>query len=183
MRKLPSSAVAMAEFNIHLSPPSTTSTLAAPPPSPSMKCDARKCPWSPYTNSNDFKVNTALILVVLFCTLICALAFNSAIRYIIRMRCRRRQLGQNAEDQKSELEEAEFPTLIYSEEELKNLKGADAECIICLSDFEIGERIRILEKCNHGFHLMCIQKWLVSHSSCPTCRTNYTVQSDAVSAP
>ncbi|KAK6149153.1 hypothetical protein DH2020_016678 [Rehmannia glutinosa] len=47
MRKIPSlragAAVAMAEFNIHVSPPLTTSSLASPPPA-AANCDARKCP-------------------------------------------------------------------------------------------------------------------------------------------
>lgn len=173
----------MAEFNIHLSPPVATSTLAAPPhapPAASAKCDAHKCPWWPYSSSKDFKANTALILVVLFCALICALAFNSAIRYIIRLHCSRRR-REGAENQKAELggpaaeQTAEIPALIYSEG--MKLTGAETECIICLSEFAIGEKIRVLDKCNHGFHLQCIQKWLISHSSCPTCRTNCSKES------
>ncbi|KAK6149151.1 hypothetical protein DH2020_016676 [Rehmannia glutinosa] len=173
MRKIPSlragAAVAMAEFNIHVSPPLTTSSLASPPPAAAANCDARKCPWWPYSSAKDFKANTALILVVLFCALICALAFNAAIRYVIRLHCRRRrqrdQKGGAAAEQA-----VEIPALIYTEG--TKLAGAETECIICLSDFAIGEKIRVLDKCNHGFHLQCIQQWLASRSSCPTCRTN-----------
>ena len=51
-----------------------------------------------------------------------------------------------------------------------NLPGMDTECVICLSEFVPGERLRFLPKCNHGFHVRCIDKWLKSHSSCPKCR-------------
>ncbi|RZC67530.1 hypothetical protein C5167_011218 [Papaver somniferum] len=61
-----------------------------------------------------------------------------------------------------------FPTVTYSIG-LK-LPSLDTECVICISEFSAGERIRILPKCNHGFHTKCIDKWLSSHSSCPTCR-------------
>lgn len=186
MRKIPSLgarvAVAMAEFNAHLSPPppSAPSKVAAPPHSPPANCDARKCPWWPYSSSKDFKANTALIIVVLFCALICALAFNAAIRYIVHLHCSRRR-RDDTEDQKAgngaaaAEEAAEIPALIYAEG--MKLAGAETECIICLSDFAVGEKIRVLDKCNHGFHLHCIKKWLISHSSCPTCRTNCSTES------
>ncbi|KAL8494004.1 hypothetical protein ACS0TY_024979 [Phlomoides rotata] len=163
----------MPEFNIHLTPPSV-----AAPPLPSPNCDPQKCPWWPYTSSKEFKANTALIILVLLCALICALAFNAVIRYIVRQHCGRRQ-DEEAEEQKAEIaadQTTEIHALIYSE----GVKLAETECIICLSDFAAGEKIRVLEKCNHGFHLQCIQKWLVSRSSCPTCRTNCIKESTSV---
>ncbi|MCO5575480.1 hypothetical protein L7F22_029281 [Adiantum nelumboides] len=45
-----------------------------------------------------------------------------------------------------------------------------SQCPICLIDFKDGERIRVLPKCEHGFHVSCIDTWLSKHSSCPTCR-------------
>ncbi|XP_035843082.1 RING-H2 finger protein ATL78 [Helianthus annuus] len=50
------------------------------------------------------------------------------------------------------------------------LPGLDKECAICLSDFIFEEQVKILPKCSHGFHVQCVDKWLSSHSSCPTCR-------------
>ncbi|KAE9613191.1 hypothetical protein Lal_00027770 [Lupinus albus] len=47
---------------------------------------------------------------------------------------------------------------------------ATPECAICLSEFASGEEIRVLPQCGHGFHVGCIDTWLGSHSSCPTCR-------------
>ncbi|KAG2261751.1 hypothetical protein Bca52824_068830 [Brassica carinata] len=56
---------------------------------------------------------------------------------------------------------APTPTLVYSSD--LELAGAQAECAICLSEFEPGETIHVLEKCHHGFHVKCIHKWLSSH--------------------
>lgn len=59
--------------------------------------------------------------------------------------------------------------LKYSKDNRK-IQVLDSECVICLSEFIKGDRLRILPSCNHGFHVKCIDKWLKSHSSCPTCR-------------
>ncbi|KAI4314669.1 hypothetical protein L6164_027557 [Bauhinia variegata] len=47
---------------------------------------------------------------------------------------------------------------------------ATLECAICLSEFAEGDEIRVLPQCGHGFHVNCIDTWLGSHSSCPSCR-------------
>ncbi|KAF2731650.1 hypothetical protein EJ04DRAFT_442592 [Polyplosphaeria fusca] len=47
----------------------------------------------------------------------------------------------------------------------------DARCLVCLSDFEIGEAARKLVKCEHMFHRECIDQWLTTgRNSCPLCR-------------
>ena len=45
-----------------------------------------------------------------------------------------------------------------------------SECAICLSEFATGDQILVLPQCSHGFHVACIETWLGSHSSCPSCR-------------
>jgi len=45
----------------------------------------------------------------------------------------------------------------------------DANCAICLSDYEIGEDIRYLP-CNHHFHAGCVDQWLFTNKSCPFCK-------------
>lgn len=44
------------------------------------------------------------------------------------------------------------------------------ECSVCLCELADGEKARLLPKCNHGFHLECIDMWFHSHSTCPLCR-------------
>lgn len=44
------------------------------------------------------------------------------------------------------------------------------DCVICLTEYANGDEIRVLPQCGHGFHVDCIDMWLSSHSSCPSCR-------------
>ncbi|RWR82276.1 RING-H2 finger protein ATL78 [Cinnamomum micranthum f. kanehirae] len=123
------------------------------------------------TAENSFDVNMVVILAVLLCALVCALGLNSIISCALRFssQVRREQAAArlaNTGVKKKALRA--FPTLDYSPG--LNLPRLDSECVICLSEFAQGERIRVLPKCNHGFHLKCIDKWLSNHGSCPTCR-------------
>ncbi|KAE8701264.1 NEP1-interacting protein 1 [Hibiscus syriacus] len=48
--------------------------------------------------------------------------------------------------------------------------GDKVSCSVFLQDFQLGETVRSLPQCHHMFHLPCIDKWLISHGSCPLCR-------------
>ncbi|CAH9096347.1 unnamed protein product [Cuscuta europaea] len=48
----------------------------------------------------------------------------------------------------------------------------DTECSVCLAEFVEDENLRLLPKCSHVFHLLCIDTWLKSQPSCPICRAN-----------
>ncbi|CAD5328275.1 unnamed protein product [Arabidopsis thaliana] len=53
------------------------------------------------------------------------------------------------------------------------INGTD--CSICLGEFNEDESLRLLPKCNHTFHVVCIDRWLKSHSNCPLCRAKIIV--------
>ncbi|KAK9049691.1 hypothetical protein SSX86_031340 [Deinandra increscens subsp. villosa] len=58
------------------------------------------------------------------------------------------------------------------------VEGTD--CSVCLTEFEDDDTLRLLPKCNHAFHMSCIDTWLRSHTNCPLCRAmivNNTVDS------
>ncbi|GMP44430.1 hypothetical protein CsSME_00013363 [Camellia sinensis var. sinensis] len=59
-----------------------------------------------------------------------------------------------------------LPKLTYTVDDA----GKFSDCAICLSEFLAGDEIRVLPQCGHGFHVACIDTWLGSHSSCPSCR-------------
>ncbi|XP_010548197.1 PREDICTED: probable E3 ubiquitin-protein ligase ATL44 [Tarenaya hassleriana] len=58
-----------------------------------------------------------------------------------------------------------IPRLAFSAE-----SHSVTDCSICLADFADGEEIRVLPICGHAFHVACIDRWLSSRSSCPSCR-------------
>lgn len=60
-----------------------------------------------------------------------------------------------------------LPVFVYS----PNTHPDSIECAVCLSEFEENEKGRTLPKCNHSFHIECIDMWFHSHSTCPLCRS------------
>ncbi|KAJ8539465.1 hypothetical protein K7X08_013717 [Anisodus acutangulus] len=55
------------------------------------------------------------------------------------------------------------------------------ECSVCLNEFQDDDSLRLLPKCNHAFHIHCIDAWLRSHTNCPLCRT--PIISNTAAAP
>ncbi|XP_010556017.1 PREDICTED: RING-H2 finger protein ATL75-like [Tarenaya hassleriana] len=132
-------------------------------------------PSPPETESNNLSGNALMLLSVLICGIICSLGLH----YIIRCALRRSSSFMISDPISTSSPSTSntgikqkvlrmFPVVSYSPE--MNLSGLGDECAICLSDFVNGEHLRLLPKCNHGFHVRCIDKWLKLHLSCPKCR-------------
>ena len=47
---------------------------------------------------------------------------------------------------------------------------SDEICVICHQPITNQQIIRKLNGCSHKFHIHCIDEWLSSNSTCPTCR-------------
>ncbi|XAR69473.1 hypothetical protein NMG60_11001066 [Bertholletia excelsa] len=50
------------------------------------------------------------------------------------------------------------------------------ECAVCLNPFEPTEVLKLLPKCKHAFHVECVDKWLITHGTCPLCRHQVDLQ-------
>lgn len=59
-----------------------------------------------------------------------------------------------------------LPVLVFN----RPSDGAVQECSVCLCELVRGDKTRMLFKCNHVFHVECIDMWFESHSTCPLCR-------------
>ncbi|CAN1199303.1 RING-H2 finger protein ATL78 [Linum perenne] len=136
--------------------------------------DSSPSPVAAVEPDNKFDANVVMVLSVLLCALICSLGLNSIVRCALRIS----QLPPAASQLSGAATTAKlantgikkkalktFPVVTFSDE-----LNLDAECVICLSEFAVDDLVKILPTCNHGFHVGCIDQWLGSHSSCPTCR-------------
>ncbi|KAG6521640.1 hypothetical protein ZIOFF_018765 [Zingiber officinale] len=63
-----------------------------------------------------------------------------------------------------------LPMFKLSYDEIINSCGRNACCAVYFQDFIDGDTARMMPMCNHIFHVVCIDVWLVKHDSCPTCR-------------
>lgn len=53
------------------------------------------------------------------------------------------------------------------------------ECTICIDDFEPGELLVLLPRCQHAFHKDCIRPWLLERQGrCPLCKTGVLPDGD-----
>ncbi|MQM20057.1 hypothetical protein Taro_053074, partial [Colocasia esculenta] len=43
---------------------------------------------------------------------------------------------------------------------------------VCLCELGADDKLHLLSRCSHAFHLKCIVAWLVSHFTCPLCRSS-----------
>ena len=108
-----------------------------------------------------------VILAALLCALICVLGLVA----VAKCAWLRRFSGAGSAPANKGLKKKvlkALPKVAYSVDQHAGKLSDD--CAICLSDFTAGEEIRVLPQCGHGFHVLCIDTWLGSHSSCPSCR-------------
>ncbi|KAL5200288.1 hypothetical protein ABZP36_021491 [Zizania latifolia] len=53
------------------------------------------------------------------------------------------------------------------------------DCAVCLCEFDMDDKLRLLPTCGHAFHVPCIDAWLLSHSTCPLCRGSILLAEDS----
>ncbi|CAN1781645.1 RING-H2 finger protein ATL8 [Linum perenne] len=126
---------------------------------------------SPPPVNSDFVV----VLASLLCALICVLGLVAVVRcaWIRRLSSRAGASGTPPPPRPSAANKGIKKKILRSLP--KQTFSADyaakfSDCAICLAEFAVGDEIRLLPQCGHGFHVNCIDTWLGSHSSCPSCR-------------
>ncbi|XP_010542076.1 PREDICTED: uncharacterized RING finger protein C4G3.12c-like isoform X2 [Tarenaya hassleriana] len=63
-----------------------------------------------------------------------------------------------------------FPLREYMKPKTAESTDDVQQCYICLSEYEDGDKIRLLP-CHHEYHMACVDKWLKEiHGVCPLCR-------------
>jgi E3 ubiquitin-protein ligase ATL10/75/76/77/78 len=149
-----------------------------PPPGPPAPGSAQHALSSGPAGSSDgsFDTNMVIILAALLFALLLALGLNSLARCLIRWARRARAAGEDGRAgagggglKKRALRS--IPVEVYGACGADGASTVAADvCAICLGEFADGEKVRVLPRCAHGFHVRCVDTWLASHDSCPTCR-------------
>ena len=49
------------------------------------------------------------------------------------------------------------------------------ECTICLIEFKDGDKVKIIPGCDHLFHKLCLDNWLLHNFKCPNCNLQIDV--------
>ncbi|XP_051203656.1 RING-H2 finger protein ATL79-like [Lolium perenne] len=163
---------------------------ASPSPAPAAPGISTPYAWPPAVASPDAEsalawpnTNAILVLALLVCALFCAIVIHVVLQCAFRVASRawygpygaigtpqepapRAGGGGGGGDSRKR---GALPCLAYSAG--LDLAGSSrAECAICLAEFARGEQLRVLPRCNHGFHAHCIDRWLDARPTCPTCR-------------
>jgi len=60
--------------------------------------------------------------------------------------------------------------------EIFDLFGETGFCTVCQEDLVDGERVRVIQKCQHMYHQECIDPWLQEKGECPLCRASVLPQ-------
>lgn len=120
------------------------------------------------------KSDYVVILAALLCALICVVGLIAVARCAWLRRgavaSSNRDVNTENRGMKKKMIEV-LPKFNYDpRSENGCVKLCSSECAICLGEYKIGDEIRVLPQCGHGFHVGCVDMWLSSHSSCPSCR-------------
>lgn len=144
----------------------------APPPSTDYQSySASVSASAPKHDGSSMDADVVMIFSVLLCLLIFSICINCLIRCMFKCLIMINTVLERKEDVTCGVDKRAlrtFPVVKFSKE--VKIQGLGTECVICLSEFKGRQRLRILPKCQHGFHVKCIDKWLSSSSSCPICR-------------
>ncbi|XP_047074886.1 probable E3 ubiquitin-protein ligase ATL44 [Lolium rigidum] len=123
--------------------------------------------------------NMVVILASLLCALVCVLG----LALVSRCACRRRRTSSSDHSppppkglRKKAIDA--LPTVLFAISPDSSSTSAPSttawclasECAICLTEFADGESVRVLPGCGHGFHGACVDAWLRTSASCPSCR-------------
>ncbi|KAL2897898.1 RING-H2 finger protein ATL73 [Bienertia sinuspersici] len=133
------------------------------------------------TKDKNIDANMVVILGVLLFALLCALGLNSVVRCALRCanqqhhHYNRREGGPAYRSTIKQIPTTNYHVASTTASSGKTIRSNNnvimsTDCMICLGEFMEGEKIKVLPKCKHGFHSKCIDTWLLSNSTCPTCR-------------
>ncbi|XP_072980821.1 RING-H2 finger protein ATL13-like [Typha angustifolia] len=157
------------------SPPLQFPLPLSPPPPPPLF----------YENNFQNRISPSILLIIIILAVIFFISglLHLLVRYLFRTTSREPEDLDNATVLQGQLQQLfhlhdagvdqsfidTLPVFLYKA--IIGLKDP-FDCAVCLCEFEGDDKLRLLPKCSHAFHLDCIDTWLLSHSTCPLCRSS-----------
>ncbi|XP_050371805.1 RING-H2 finger protein ATL13 [Argentina anserina] len=148
---------------------------APPPPSSNLESDS-------FSFGNKVSPSILLIIIILAIIFFVSGLLHLLIRFLLRPPSRdtddlesvtvlQGQLQQLFHLHDAGVDQSFIDTLpVFNYKAIIGLKNP-FDCAVCLCEFEPEDQLRLLPKCSHAFHMECIDTWLLSHSTCPLCRS------------
>ncbi|KAL6603355.1 hypothetical protein ACP70R_043716 [Stipagrostis hirtigluma subsp. patula] len=137
-----------------------------------------------------------VILASFLCALVCVLGLALVSRCACRLRRHRASSSDNpaaAQPPPKGLKKKAIdalPTVSFAAAGTASTTATAAaapcpatECAICLAEFAEGEELRVLPRCGHGFHVACVDAWLRTRATCPSCRAAIAATASAQAPP
>ncbi|QCD97732.1 RING-H2 finger protein ATL16-like [Vigna unguiculata] len=66
---------------------------------------------------------------------------------------------------------SEIPTLQFTKGDVEKNQSV-CGCVVCLTEFQDHDMLKVLPICKHAFHFHCIDVWLQTNANCPLCRSS-----------
>lgn len=79
--------------------------------------------------------------------------------------------GGNMSMSKDDVEKLPCFDFVSKEMGVGSNNSGPLNCAVCLENFQVGEKCRLLPICSHSFHAECVDAWLLKMPSCPICRS------------
>ncbi|KAL6606780.1 hypothetical protein ACP70R_042433 [Stipagrostis hirtigluma subsp. patula] len=170
---------------------------APPPPPPPHE--------SSIASAIERKLSPGILLIVAILAMVFFIfgLLNLLVQNLLRLRRgrrRRRRVGDAAEDGSPTAFQGQLGQLFHLHDAGVDQAFIDAlpvfpysavagrrkdpfDCAVCLCEFAMDDKLRLLPTCGHAFHVPCIDAWLLSHSTCPLCRGSILAEASPASSP
>ncbi|WJX91179.1 RING-type E3 ubiquitin transferase [Trifolium repens] len=139
-----------------------------------------------FNNSDTLKVSPSILIIIIILAIVFFISglLHLLVRFLWRPESRdpdelsdvtvlQGQLQQLFHLHDAGVDQSFIDTLpVFLYKTIIGLKVNPFDCAVCLCEFELEDKLRLLPKCSHAFHMECIDTWLLSHSTCPLCRAN-----------